>query len=164
MRGNLKPNSARVEAALLRYPHAASVVIKISQNIQRNAIDPVPSSHSSPPTMRRPPLKKPVPSKTSSKTTRKPTRQGSVTAKTTVKAAVPVAEAPASKRISTSSKKMLKPKKICKEEFSFSVTQAFRKQFKQAAKEAGHKKSEFLQILLLHWEEGQKKPPSGASL
>ncbi|MCA3391543.1 MAG: hypothetical protein INF47_04905 [Roseomonas sp.] len=109
-------------------------------------------------------MKKLVSPKKSAKAARKPARQGSVTAKTTVKVAAPAAEAPASKRISTSSKKMLKPKKISKEEFSFSVTQAFRKQFKQAAKEAGHKKSEFLQILLLHWEEGQKKPPSGASL
>lgn len=114
--------------------------------------------------MRRPPLKKPASPRKSAKAARKPARQGSVTAKTTVKAAVPVAEAPASKRISTSGTKMLKPKKIRKEEFSFSVTQAFRKQFKQAAKEAGHKKSEFLQILLLHWEERQQKPPSGASL
>ena len=109
-------------------------------------------------------MKKLVSPKKSAKTARKPARQGSVTAKTTVKAAVPVAQAPASKRISTSCTKMLKPKKIRKEEFSFSVTEAFRKKFKQAAKEAGHKKSEFLQILLLHWEEGQKKPPSGASL
>lgn len=109
-------------------------------------------------------MKKPVPSKTSSKTARKPARQGNVTAKTSVKVGAPVAEAPASKRISTSSTKMLKPKKIRKEEFSFSVTEAFRKKFKQAAKEAGHKKSDFLQILLLHWEERQQKPPSGASL
>ena len=109
-------------------------------------------------------MKKPVPSKTSSKTARKPARQGSATAKNSEKLAAPVAEAPLSKRISTSSTKMLKPKKIRKEEFSFSVTEAFRKKFKQAAKEAGHKKSEFLQILLLHWEERQKKPPSGASL
>lgn len=109
-------------------------------------------------------MKTPVSPRKSAKATRKPARQGSVTAKTTVKAAAPVAEAPASKRISTSSTKMLKPKKIRKEEFSFSVTEAFRRKFKQAAKEAGHKKSEFLQILLLHWEERQKKPPSGASL
>ena len=109
-------------------------------------------------------MKKLVSPKKSAKAARKPARRGSVTPKTSVKVAAPVAEAPASKRFSTSSKKMLKPKKICKEEFSFSVTQAFRKQFKQAAKEAGHKKSEFLQILLLHWEERQKKPPSGASL
>ncbi len=109
-------------------------------------------------------MKKLVSLRKSAKAARKPARQGSVTAKTTVKAVAPVAEAPASKRISKSSTKMLKPKKIRKEEFSFSVTEAFRKKFKQAAKEAGHKKSEFLQILLLHWEEGQKKPPSGASL
>ena len=114
--------------------------------------------------MRRPPLKKLASPKKSVKADRKPARQRSVTAKTTVKVAAPVAEAPASKRISKSSTKMLKPKKIRKEEFSFSVTEAFRKKFKQAAKEAGHKKSEFLQILLLHWEEGQKNPPSGASL
>ena len=114
--------------------------------------------------MRRSPLKKPASPKKSAKAARKPARQGSVTAKTTVKVAAPAAEAPASKRISTSSTKMLKPKKIRKEEFSFSVTEAFRKKFKQAAKEAGHKKSEFLQILLLHWEERQQKPPSGASL
>jgi hypothetical protein len=114
--------------------------------------------------MRRSPLKKSVPPKKSAKTARKPARQGSVTAKTTVKVAAPLAEAPASKRVSTSSTKKLKPKKIRKEEFSFSVTEAFRKKFKQVAKEAGHKKSEFLQILLLHWEERQQKPPSGASL
>lgn len=114
--------------------------------------------------MRRSPLKKSVSPKKSVKAARKPARQGSVTATTTGKVAAPAAEAPASKRISTSSTKMLKPKKIRKEEFSFSVTEAFRKKFKQAAKEAGHKKSEFLQILLLHWEERQKKPPSGASL
>ena len=109
-------------------------------------------------------MKKLASPKKSVKADRKPVRQRSVTAKTTVNAAVPVAEAPASKRISTSGTKMLKSKKIRKEEFSFSVTEAFRKKFKQAAKEAGHKKSDFLQILLLHWEERQQKPPSGASL
>ncbi|MFM7303475.1 MAG: hypothetical protein ACKO4X_09145 [Alphaproteobacteria bacterium] len=73
-------------------------------------------------------------------------------------------EAPVTKPQPISSKKRLKPKKIRKEEISFSVPQTFRKKFKQAAKEAGHKKSEFLQILLLHWEERQRKPPSGDSL
>ncbi|MCA3356800.1 MAG: hypothetical protein ING02_02295 [Roseomonas sp.] len=109
-------------------------------------------------------MKKSASPRKSAKAARKPARQGSVTANASVKVAAPVVEAPASKRISASSTKMLEPKKIRKEEFSFSVTEAFRKKFKQAAKEAGHKKSEFLQILLLHWEEGQKKPPSGASL
>jgi hypothetical protein len=78
--------------------------------------------------------------------------------------APPLTELPISRPQPISSKKALKPKKIRKEEISFSVTQAFRKKFKQAAKEAGHKKSDFLQILLLHWEERQQKPPSGASL
>jgi hypothetical protein len=75
-----------------------------------------------------------------------------------------IAEPPATKQDSKSSTTTLKPKKIREEDFSFSVTEAFRKNFKQAAKEAGHKKSDFLQILLLHWEERQQKPPSGASL
>jgi len=79
-------------------------------------------------------------------------------------AAVPLTEAPVTKPQSTPGENPRKPKKIRKEEISFSVTQAFRKKFKQAAKEAGHKKSDFLQILLLHWEERQKKPPSGESL
>jgi hypothetical protein len=78
--------------------------------------------------------------------------------------APPLAEAPISRLQPISSKKALKPKKTRKEEISFSVTQAFRKKFKQAAKEAGHKRSDFLQILLLHWEERQQTPPSGASL
>ena len=110
-------------------------------------------------------MKKPVSSKKSAKASRQPAHRSGGTAKTTVKvAAAPLAEASTSKQISTSSKKPPKPKKLRKEELSFSVTQAFRKQFKQAAKEAGHKKSNFLQILLLHWEERQPKPPSGASL
>jgi hypothetical protein len=43
--------------------------------------------------------------------------------------------------------------KIRKEEFIFSVTPEFRKRFKKAAKDAGHKKAEFLQILLASWQD-----------
>jgi len=49
--------------------------------------------------------------------------------------------------------KSLKPPKIRKEEFIFSVTPEFRKRFKKAAKDAGHKKAEFLQILLASWQD-----------
>ncbi len=49
--------------------------------------------------------------------------------------------------------KPLKPPKIRKEDFIFSVTPEFRKKFKNAAKDAGHKKAEFLQILLASWQE-----------
>lgn len=49
--------------------------------------------------------------------------------------------------------KSLKPPKIRKEDFNFSVTPEFRKKFKEAAKDAGHKKAEFLQILLASWQD-----------
>ena len=49
--------------------------------------------------------------------------------------------------------KSLRPPKIRKEDFSFSVTPEFRKKFKEAAKDAGHKKAEFLQILLASWQD-----------
>jgi hypothetical protein len=49
--------------------------------------------------------------------------------------------------------KPLKPPKIRKEDFIFSVTPEFRKKFKKAAKDAGHKKGEFMQILLASWQE-----------
>ncbi|MCA3415077.1 MAG: hypothetical protein INF84_10795 [Roseomonas sp.] len=49
--------------------------------------------------------------------------------------------------------KSLKPPKIRKEDFNFSVTPEFRKKFKKAAKDAGHKKAEFLQILLASWQD-----------
>ena len=78
--------------------------------------------------------------------------------------ASPLTEAQASKSPSMSRMKAPKPKKIRKEELTFSVTEAFRRKFKQAAREAGHKKSVFLEILLLHLEECEQLPPSGASL
>ncbi len=110
-------------------------------------------------------MKKLVSSKKSNKAAQGSVHQAGAAAKTVDKAAVnPLAKATAPNKISTSSKKPPKPKKIRKEELSLSVTQAFRKQFKQAAKEAGYKKSDFLRILLLHWEERQQKPPSGARL
>jgi hypothetical protein len=91
-----------------------------------------------------------------------PVREG---AKATGNAgAAPLTEAQASKSSSMSRMKAPKPKKIRKEELNFSVTQAFRRKFKQAAREAGHKKSVFLEILLMHWEECEQIPPSGASL
>ncbi len=110
-------------------------------------------------------MRKPAsPSKTT-RSVRKPVAPARVARKIAGKAAaVPLAEAPVTKPQPISSKNPRKPKKIRKEDISFSVPQAFRKKFKQAAKEAGHKKSDFLQILLLHWEERQKKPPSGESL
>jgi hypothetical protein len=49
--------------------------------------------------------------------------------------------------------KSLRSPKIRKEDFSFSVTPEFRKKFKKAAKDAGHKKAEFLQILLASWQD-----------
>ena len=45
------------------------------------------------------------------------------------------------------------PPKIRKEDSSFSVTPEFRKKFKKAAKEAGQKKVDFLQILLTSWQD-----------
>ena len=45
------------------------------------------------------------------------------------------------------------PPKIRKEDLSFSVTPEFRKKFKKAAKEAGKKKVDFLQILLTSWQD-----------
>lgn len=110
-------------------------------------------------------MKKPASPKKTTKAVRKlaaPAREGLKIADKV--AAVPLTEAPVTKSQPITSKNPRKPKSIRREEISFSVPQAFRKKFKQAAKEAGHKKSEFLQILLLHWEEGHKKPPSGASL
>ena len=50
-------------------------------------------------------------------------------------------------------RKSLRSPKIRKEDFSFSVTPEFRKKFKKAAKDAGHKKAEFLQILLASWQD-----------
>ncbi len=49
--------------------------------------------------------------------------------------------------------KSLRPPKIRKEDFSFSVTPEFRKKSKEAAKDAGHKKAKFLQILLASWQD-----------
>ena len=49
--------------------------------------------------------------------------------------------------------KSLKSPKLRKEDFNFSVTPEFRKKFKKAAKDAGHKKGEFLQILLASWQD-----------
>ena len=110
-------------------------------------------------------MNKPASPKKSTKAVRKPAATAKVARKTAGKAAaVPLTEAPVTKPQSTPGKNPRKPKKIRKEEISFSVTQAFRKKFKQAAKEAGHKRSDFLQILLLHWEERQQTPPSGARL
>ncbi len=110
-------------------------------------------------------MKKPASPRKSAKAVRKPKPPARVASKTAGQAAAALlAEARATRQDSVSPIKALKPKKARKEEFSFSVTQAFRKKFKQAAKEAGHKKSDFLQMLLLQWEERQKKPPSGASL
>jgi hypothetical protein len=110
-------------------------------------------------------LKKPASPKKTTKAIRKPVAPARGTRKIAGKvAAVPLTEAPVTKPQPITSKNPRKPKRIRKEEISFSVPQAFRKKFKQASKEAGHKKSDFLQILLLHWEERQKKPPSGESL
>jgi len=103
--------------------------------------------------------------KNPAKVARRPAGPAKVAPRTAGKAAAaPVAEAPVTKPQPISDKKSPRPKKIRKEEIIFSVTQAFRKKFKQAAKESGYKKSDFLQILFLHWEEGQQKRPSGASL
>jgi hypothetical protein len=57
------------------------------------------------------------------------------------------------KTASPTPRSSLKPRKLHKEDFSFSVTPEFRKRFKKAAKEAGHKKAEFLQILLASWQD-----------
>ena len=110
-------------------------------------------------------MKKPASPNLPAKVVRKPAGPAKVARQTAGKAAAePAAEAPVTKPQPIAGKKPLKPKKIRKEDISFSVTQAFRKKFKQAAKEAGYKKSDFLQILFLHWEERQQKRPSGASL
>ncbi|MFM7778023.1 MAG: hypothetical protein ACKPB8_04555 [Alphaproteobacteria bacterium] len=110
-------------------------------------------------------MRKPASPPKTTRSVRKPVAPARVARKIAGKAAaVPLTEAPATKPQPISSKNPTKPKKIRKEDISFSVPQAFRKKFKQAAKEAGHKKSDFLQILLLHWEERQRKPPSGDSL
>jgi lipoate-protein ligase A len=115
--------------------------------------------------MRRPFLKKPASPQKSIKPAQKPvTARRKVATTANRPAAAPLAEAPSAKRGNVSNTKTLKPEKIKKEEFSFSVTETFRKKFKQAAKKAGVKKSDFLQILLAHWEDRQQKPPSGASL
>ncbi len=110
-------------------------------------------------------MKKPASPKKTTKAVRKPAAPARGARKIVDKvAAVPLTEAPVTKPQPITSKNPRKPKSIRKEEISFSVPQAFRKKFKQAAKEAGHKKSDFLQILLLHWEERQQKRPSGESL
>jgi hypothetical protein len=57
--------------------------------------------------------------------------------------------------------KSLRPPRIRKEDFRFSVTPEFRKKFKKAAKDAGHKKAEFLQILLASWQD---RGPSQAAV
>ncbi|MCA3417337.1 MAG: hypothetical protein INF88_00440 [Roseomonas sp.] len=62
------------------------------------------------------------------------------------------------KKNSSHREKAIKPPKIRKEEFSFLVTPEFRKRFKKAAKEAGHKKADFLQILLARWQERNPAP------
>lgn len=62
------------------------------------------------------------------------------------------------KKNSSQREKAIKPLKIRKEEFSFLVTPEFRKKFKKVAKEAGHKKADFLQILLAHWQERNPAP------
>ena len=62
------------------------------------------------------------------------------------------------KKNSSQHEKAIKPPRIRKEEFSFLVTPEFRKRFKKAAKEAGHKKADFLQILLAHWQERNPAP------
>ena len=60
-------------------------------------------------------------------------------------------------------KSLKPPKKIRKEDFNFSVTPEFRKRFKKAAKDAGHKKAEFLQILLASWQDrGPRKAEAKA--
>ena len=57
------------------------------------------------------------------------------------------------KKPSPSRPKSPTPPKMRKEDLSFSVTPEFRKRFKKAAKQAGQKKAEFLQILLTSWQD-----------